>query len=106
MIVGRGVGDTETDRYDVEKGRIGKSMAGRAQIVAGMKDQFVGTDDERGTGEQRAIDATVIVGGRLADKVANTIQANRPEFHSQAGGRAPGPAKSRSARPDVGGITA
>lgn len=68
--MGSRIGDAEADRHDIEKRRLGQLATRAAQIVAGVKQQFVGARYETVANQHRsAIDPAICVGDeRLQDR--------------------------------------
>src|SRR5262245_51781618 len=71
MIMRAEVGDAEADRHEIQKRRVRQRDAHRAQIVAGVEEQFVGSHLEAIANQDRAaVDAAVGIGPHGLDVVA------------------------------------
>ncbi|MNV87313.1 hypothetical protein D3C71_1814290 [compost metagenome] len=69
MIMRRDIGNTETDRNNVKKSRLGKSDAVGTQIIARMKDQLVSSGDKSLADQDRpAIDPPICIGLHRLDR--------------------------------------
>src|SRR5215212_8446565 len=87
VVVGRGVGDAETNRHTPEKGRVGEPFF--REVLADVEHYLVHTAFQLAGAEQRGVGAAVGVGAYLLQKAAPVVRGvEAEELQLEVGGGA------------------